>query len=195
MRIIVYSRQTSGQCEAQVELLRKSIERRGDRVIAIVADDPKIIGRGKYTGWRAVVSELAQIDQIVVNSAGDLPGKSVADLLKILATLCDNGVSLILSQDGIDTGSGSASVLHLVAAYRVAKRSEAIRRGISRARIEGKVIGRPAVSEDIRRRVQDAIANGGGIRATARRFGVSAASVINIRDAMMINIEQEKLAA
>ena len=138
MKIIIYSRQASNQCGSQVEVLRKTIERRGDKIVGFVADDPKIIGRGKYAGWRAVVSELAQIDQIVVNSAGDLPGKSVGDLLKILATLCDHGVSLISLQDDIDTSSGSASVLRLVAAYRFVKRSEAIRAGQATARAKAR---------------------------------------------------------
>jgi DNA invertase Pin-like site-specific DNA recombinase len=193
MNIIIYSRQGCNQCPSQVAVLRETIESRGDTILGIVADDQAIVGRGKYAGWRAVVSELAQIDQIVVNSAGDLPGKSVRDLLEILATLHDYGVSLISSRDGIDTGTGSGSVLYLVAAFRAAKRSEAIRRGISKARIEGKVIGRPSVSDDVRRRIQDAIANGGGIRATARRYGVSPATVINIQRIM--TVEPEKVAA
>lgn len=193
MRIIVYSRQGSNQCGSQLAVLRETIESRGDTILAIVADDPAIVGRGKYAGWRAVVSELAQIDRIVVNFAGDLPGKSVSDLLTILATLCDYGVSLISSQDGIDTSSGSASVLDLVAAYRAAKRSEAIRAGQATARAAGKRLGRPAVPDHIRRRILEALSNGDGIRPTARRFVVSAGSVVNIR--RMMAVEPEKLAA
>ena len=186
MKVIIYSRQTSGQCGAQVAVLRKTIESRGDTILAIVTDDQAIIGRGKYTGWRAVVSELAQIDRIVVNSAGDLPGKSASDLLTILATLCDYGVSLISSQDGIDTSSGSASVLDLVAAYRAAKRSEAIRAGQKMARIKGKVLGRPAVPNCVQDLILAALANGGGIRPIARKFNVSPGTVINIRRMMII---------
>jgi DNA invertase Pin-like site-specific DNA recombinase len=129
MRIILYTRQASVQSGREIELLRRTIESRGDTLISVATDDPAIVGRGKYAGWRAVVSELAQIDQVVVGSVSDLPGKSATDLLKILATLCNHGVSLSSSRDGIDTGSGSIAVLDLIAAYRAAKRSEAIKAG------------------------------------------------------------------
>jgi DNA invertase Pin-like site-specific DNA recombinase len=189
MRIVIYSRQASGQNGTQVELLCKSIGSRGDTVVGIFADDPAIAGRGKFSGWRAATSELAQIDQIVVNSAGDLPGKSVADLLKILAALSDHGVSLVSSQDGIDTGSGSIAILDLVTAYRAAKRSEAIKAGQARARAAGKRLGRPAVPERVRRRIADDLARGAGVRPTARKFKVSPASVVNVRRSLMDSAE------
>jgi DNA invertase Pin-like site-specific DNA recombinase len=182
MRTIIYYR--SGHNGTQVELLCKSIESRGDTVVGVVADDPAIVGRGKYAGWRAVVSELAQIDQIVVNTAGDLPGKTVTNLLTILTTLCDHGVSLVSSQDGIDTGSGSAAILDLIAAYRSAKRSEAIRAGQARARAVGKRLGRPAIPDSVRRRIMDDLARGAGIRPTARKFKISPACVVNFRSSL-----------
>ena len=180
MRIIIYTRLHSSQIRTEAELLRKSFEARGDTVIAIVTDDPAITGKGKYAGWRSAVSELAQLDQIVVNSAGDLPGKSTTDLLKILETLCDHGVTLVSAQENIDTGSGSAAVIDLVAAYRKAKRSESIRRGIEKSRQAGTVMGRPRVPNRVRRQIQTALENGAGIRPLARRFNVSAGTILNI---------------
>jgi DNA invertase Pin-like site-specific DNA recombinase len=180
VRVIIYSRSRLSQFGTEAKLLRQSIESRGDTVVGVVGDDPAITGKGRYAGWRAALRELAQVDQIAVMSAGDLPGKSVADLLKILETVCDKGVSLVSSQDGIDTGSGSAAVIDLIAAYRKAKRSEAIRRGIEKARLTGKVIGRPGVPNLVRRQIQTALENGSGIRPTARRFNVSAGTVVGI---------------
>jgi DNA invertase Pin-like site-specific DNA recombinase len=180
VKIIIYSRQTSTQSGRQVEVLRKAVESHGDTVVGVVADDPAITGKGKYAGWRAVVSELAQIDRVAVNSASDLPGKSVTDLLKILATLCDHGVSLIVPKDGIDTARGSVAVLDLISAYRAAKRSEAIRAGQARARAAGKRLGRPAIPERLRWHILDDLARGAGIRPTARKFKISPASVVNV---------------
>jgi hypothetical protein len=48
----------------------------------------------------------------------------------------------------------------------------------------GKGIGRPIVPHCVRDRILAALAEGGGVRTTARRFNVSPASVINIRRAM-----------
>jgi DNA invertase Pin-like site-specific DNA recombinase len=45
----------------------------------------------------------------------------------------------------------------------------------------GKRIGRPQVPPQIRDRVRANLADGHGIRSTARKFKISPASVINIR--------------
>ena len=193
MKIIIYSRQASTQCGSQLEVLRKSIESRGDKIVGIVADDPAIVGRGKYAGWRAIVDDLAQIDQIVIGSAGDLPGKSVADLLKILAVLNDHDVGLCAVHEGIDTCAGPSALLDLITAYRAAKLSEAIRAGQAKARKAGKILGRPPVPDHIKRRIADAMATEPGIRTTARQFGVSPGTIINIRRIM--SADQGKLAA
>jgi DNA invertase Pin-like site-specific DNA recombinase len=188
MRVIIYTRQAFGQGVTQGELLRKSIEDRGDTVIAVVADDPAITGKGKYAGWRAALSELAQIDQIVVGSAGDLPGKSTTDLIKIMETLCDHGVSVVVGD--IDTGSGSAAVLDLVAAYRGSKRSEAIKAGQAEARAAGTRLGRPAIPDWVRQRIVADLRSGLGVRAAGRKNNVSGASVINVRRLMAVTPER-----
>jgi hypothetical protein len=194
VRTLIYVRHASGQNGTEPELLRKSVEDRGDTVIAIFADDPAILGKGKNAGWKVMLGALGNIDEIVVGCAGDLPGRSTKELLAILSILRHHDVRLRTHREGIDTEAGPSAILDLITAYRVAKLSEAIRRGISMARIKGKVIGRPAMPDHVRRSIQIAVADGGGIRATARRFGVSPASVVNIRDAMM-RVEPERMAA
>jgi len=194
VRTFLYVRDSFGENGTEAELLQKSIEDRGDTVVACFADDPAIIGKGKNGGWNAMLANLVNVDHIVVGCAGDLPGRSVTDLLAILSILRDHDVGLRLYQEGIDTDVGPDAMLDLIAVYRAAKLSEAIRRGISKARVAGKVIGRPAMPDHIRQCIQIAVANGGGIRPTARLFGVSPASVINIRDSML-RAEPERMAA
>ena len=60
------------------------VERRGDTVRAMYVDDGRMTGRGKCAGWRALITNLGTVDQIVLTNAGDLPGKQVTDLLKTL---------------------------------------------------------------------------------------------------------------
>ena len=184
MKIITYSRQGFGQNETESEHLRKSVEDRGGVVIATFTDDPAIIGKGKYAGWRALVARLGDADQVVVGTVGDLPGKTVADLFKILATLRDQHVGLFLHQECINSDDGAAAILDLVAAYRTAKISEAIRAGQAKALACGRKTGRPAVPSRIRKKIRTALARGAGVRPTARRFDVSPATVVNIRRAM-----------
>jgi DNA invertase Pin-like site-specific DNA recombinase len=141
-----------------------------------------------------MLSGLGDIDQIVVGCACDLPGRSVKDLLAVLSTLRGQSVGLRLHREGIDTDAGPVAILDLITAYRAAKVSQMIKAGQEKARARGKILGRPAVPDYIRHRIQIAVANGDGIRPTARRFGVSPASVVNIRDAMM-SAKPERMAA
>jgi DNA invertase Pin-like site-specific DNA recombinase len=181
-RTVIYTR-TSEELEQD---LRRKVEALGGIVVAASADHvAEDRHKRRNSGWRSMLANLDGVDQIAMASAGDLPGKTVKDLLRLLATLRDHGVGLLLMDEGIDTGNGSAfTVLDIVEAFRRAKLSQAIRRGQAKALAAGKIIGRPEVPSSIRHRIQAAIASGGGIWPTARRYGVSPASVINIRRSM-----------
>jgi DNA invertase Pin-like site-specific DNA recombinase len=179
-RVAIYFRHTGPNMDVLSDL-RQAVEARGDMVVASFADDGRIAGRGKYAGWNALLASLDDVDQVAVPSAGDLPGRTVNDLLKLLATFRDRGVVLFVSDLRIDTAGASFVVLDLIRAYRAAKLSQAIRAGQARALAAGKRIGRPVIPPGILSRVAACLADGGGIRPTARRFNVSPASVINIR--------------
>jgi DNA invertase Pin-like site-specific DNA recombinase len=188
----MYSRQSFGQTEALVGL-REAAEHRGNTVVATFADDPALLGKGKYNGWRALVARLEDADQVVIGSVGDLPGRKVQDLFKILDLLRNHNVGLYSRRERISTDDGAAAILDLIAAYRAAKVSQAIRFGQAKARAAGKRIGRPLVPPVIQNRIRAALANGTAVRPTARRFGVSPATVINIR--RTLNAEPDKIAA
>jgi DNA invertase Pin-like site-specific DNA recombinase len=151
------------------------VERRGGVIVASHSDDGRIDGRGKYAGWRTLLKHLERIDQVVVGNASDLPGQKVQDLLKILDLFRHHGVSIYLDREGIDTGAGPAAVLDLITIYRYAKLSAAIKSGQKRARTQGKVIGRPAIPNRVRRCIMADIASGFGPRAVARKHHVSRA--------------------
>lgn len=185
MKIIIYTRQPLGQ--NRTDDLRRVVQSHGNLVVATFSDDPAISGKNKFAGWRALVARLDDADQIVVGSVGDLPGRKVLDLLKILAMLRERGVTLRLNQEAIDTGAGTAATLDLIATYRRAALSQAIIAGQKKARRNGKILGRPPVPDPIRLRIADALANGIGIRLAARRFNVSPGTVVNIRTMMSGN--------
>ena len=193
MRTIIYSRWVPTQNRIEAELLRAAVESRGNTVIATFNDDPSITGRGEYAGWRALITSLDQADQVIVGSVGDLPGKIVPHLLKILGMLREHDVSLAVHHEAINTDDGHAAILDLIAAYRATKLSEAIRRGIFHARKAGKIIGMPRISNRIREQIRVALQNGASIRRTARRFKISGGTVSGIRQ--MMNAEVDRLAA
>jgi DNA invertase Pin-like site-specific DNA recombinase len=179
-RIAIYFRHSGPNMDVLSDL-RQAVEVRGDMVVAAFADDGRIVGRGKYAGWNGLLASLEDVDQVAVANAGDLPGRTVNDLLKLLATFRDRGVVLYIVNQRIDTGSAGFALLDLIRAYCAAKLSQAIRAGQARALAAGKHIGRPMIPSRVMRRVVACLADGAGIRPTARRFNVSPASVINIR--------------
>jgi putative DNA-invertase from lambdoid prophage Rac len=175
-----------GTSEELIPDLRQIVQARGDTVVGVYTDDSRIDGKGKNAGWRRLLDELYRIDQIVLADVGDLPGRTVKDLLAILRTLMDHGVSLAVPSQDIDTQNGS--ILDLVTAYRRAKLSQAIKRGQDRAKAAGKKIGRPPIPACVRRQILAELAqNDCSIRGVARKYNVSPASVIAIRKAMAAN--------
>jgi DNA invertase Pin-like site-specific DNA recombinase len=178
--VYIRSARTSEELEND---LRRHVEARGDAVVGVFSDHDDVDRRRhRIEGWKALLASLHGVDQIALASAGDIPGRTIKDLLAVLGRLKDHGVSLLLLTDNIDTSTGSAfTVLEIVEAFRRAKLSQAIREGQAKARAAGKTIGRPEVPDAIRYRIQMAIAAGGGIRPTARTFGVAPSTIINIR--------------
>jgi DNA invertase Pin-like site-specific DNA recombinase len=155
LRVAIYIRQTGTEPEL-IYSLRRTIEHHGDTVVAIYADNGRLTGRGKYAEWRRLLADLNAVDQVALTHAGDIPGKTVADLLKILAILRDHRVILAILRDHrvglylhdeqIDTASSGFALLDLIRAYRRAKLSQAIRGGQAKAVAAGKRIGRCRVA-------------------------------------------------
>jgi DNA invertase Pin-like site-specific DNA recombinase len=191
--IIIYTR-SGGTDPELLHDLRQTVADRGDIALETFVDDDRIVGRGKYAGWRKLLAGLDQVDQIVVGGAGDLPGRTVADLLKILGTFRDHDVSLYLHREGIDTSSSSFATLEIVEAYRRAKLSAAIRAGQAKAMAAGKRIGRPPIPPGVLRRIRASLDEGLGIRATSRKLNVSAASVMTVARSMKTVAGAEEVA-
>jgi putative DNA-invertase from lambdoid prophage Rac len=186
-RTVIYFRRSFAPNRTDRELsdnLARAIHDRGDILVATYTDDGRITGKGKHAGWRRLLAEAGGIEQIVLADPGDLPGKTIADLLGLLATLTAHGVSLAVPSQNINTNTGPAAILSLVGAYRRTKLSQAIRLGQQRARAAGKHVGRPPIPEPVRRRIVADLTKGTGIRPTAKKFGVAPASVVNIRQVM-----------
>jgi DNA invertase Pin-like site-specific DNA recombinase len=189
-RVIIYTVSQScseGTSPHPLDHLRQTVEDRGDFVVASFVDyGPEVRLRQRNVGWRSVLASLNGVDQVAIMSAADLPGKSVPDLLKLLDHLRQNAVSLFMVKEGIDTSRAGIGfvVLDIIRAYRSAKLSRAIKIGQARALTAGKVIGRPVIPPGVLARIRVSLAQGDGVRPTARRWGVSPGTVINIRRTM-----------
>lgn len=192
--IVIYTSDQScppGTSGELLDCLRQAVEDRGDVVVGTFTDHGAEGRRKRKAGWKTLLASLDGVDQIAVASAGDLPGRSLPDLLRLLATLRDHGVGLLLLHEGIDTDSGSAAILDLIAAHRAVRVSRAIKAGQARALAAGKITGRPAIPHAVLVRIQACLRAGHGIRPTAKRFNVSPGSVINARRSMQISLNKQ----
>ncbi len=182
--VAIYAR-TNGTEPELIDGLRRIVEDRGDVVFGVFIDDASIQGKGKNAAWRRMLDSLDRIDQIILNDAGDMPGRSaVGEVLLALAVLATQGVSIVVPSLGIDTGAGMAAVIALTAAYRRGKLGQAIRRGQERAKEAGKHVGRPPIPMNVRRRILAELGAGSGVRSTAKRYGVSAGYVAAAKKTM-----------
>lgn len=160
--------------------LRAEVESHGGRIEHCLIEDGPAYGRGSRAAWNVLMANLGTIRRVVIPCVGDLPGRTMADLLKVLSMLRQHGVELYVHEQGISTADGIDAALDIIAAYRKVKRSQAISRGLARAKEAGTRVGRPPVPLAIRRRIRAAVETGEGIRPTARRFRVSPGTVLNI---------------
>jgi DNA invertase Pin-like site-specific DNA recombinase len=164
--------------------LRQAVERRGGTVVATHTDDDGSTVRARNAGWKSLLANLGEIDEVIVASAGDLPGRNIRSLLRALGALRDHGVSLHFHREGISSQDSSFALLDIAGAWQRAKLSKAIKIGQARAVEAGKVVGRPAIPHGVVVAIQRSLAGGAGIRWTARRFKVSPGSIVNIRRSM-----------
>src|SRR5271157_3458023 len=112
--VAIYPRQNGTEPEP-LHALWQTVGNRGGTVVSTYLDDAQITGRGKYSGWRNLLAHLDGVEQVALSTAGDIPGRTVADLLKVLATLRDHGVGLYLHDEQIDTGSTTFALLDIIA--------------------------------------------------------------------------------
>ena len=171
-RIAIFAGKTT-----DADQLAKIVGDRGGQVVGVY----RVGHHG--AGWKALLGHLDAVDTVAIEDIHDLIGpiRSLNELLSALARLHDESVSLFVARSRIDTQARSAAdLLALMIAFKQAKRSKAIRQGQERAVAAGRKVGRPEVRPKLRQRIADAVAAGGGIRPTAKRFGVSPGTVINI---------------
>jgi DNA invertase Pin-like site-specific DNA recombinase len=121
-------------------------------------------------------------DTLVVTKLDRL-ARSTADLYRIVTTLQQKGVSFrVLDDPTVDTSSRTGKLvlglLALIAEFETEIRRERQMEGITRAKAEGRVGGRPKkVTPEVERQVQKLRRDGLSIRRVAAEVGLSKATV------------------
>jgi DNA invertase Pin-like site-specific DNA recombinase len=145
-------------------------------------------GRDKRPGFDRLMMAVArrEIDMVAAWSVDRL-GRSLTDLLGFLTDLHAKGVDLFLHQQGLDTSTPSGralfQMLGVFAEFERAMIRERVMAGLSRARAEGKQLGRRSVEQSNAKKVKAALALRSkeiGIRRIAREVGLGVGTVIRL---------------
>ena len=200
-RVALYLRvsTTDQTVENQQRELQAVAERHGWNVVAVFTDAgiSGTKGRDKRPGYDRLCHGIArrEFDQVAAWSVDRL-GRSLQELVGLLGELHAKGVDLYLHQQGIDTGTPAGKamfqIMGVFAEFERAMIVERVKAGLSRARSQGKRLGRRPVAEDVVERIREQLAMGAGILKTAKALGVGTGTVHRVKRDMHAAVEAGK---
>jgi len=177
--------------ENQVAALRQIAERRGWEIIAEYHDAgiSGAKGRDKRPGLDQLLNDAQRRSfDVVMAWAIDRLGRSLIYLLGTIHTLEACGVDLYLDRQAIDTTTPAGRLMFQVTgAFAEFERSmirQRVNAGLKRAVEQGKLLGRPKVSEAIERLIRRHLKAGTGIVTTAQRVGCGVGTVQRVKAAL-----------
>ncbi len=186
-RAAIYARvsTSNGQTPAnQIGRLREVAEKAGWEVVEEFVDRgiSGAKGRDKRPAFdRLCMAATRREIDVVMAWSVDRLGRSLQDLVAFLSELQASRVDLYLDRQGIDTTTPGGKALYqmmgVFAEFERAMIRERVHAGLSRARKEGKRLGRPKVSRKTERAIQAARAEGKGINRIAIDLGVGSSTV------------------
>lgn len=185
-RVAIYSRvSTDGQTtENQTRELRAVAERHGWEVVSEFTDQgiSGAKGREQRPQFDSLIKGAVRREfDVVMAWSVDRLGRSLQDLVGFLGEIHAKGVDLYLHQQGVDTttpaGKALFQMLGVFAEFERSMIQERVKAGLSRARAQGKTLGRPRVSQEVEQRILAARAKGMGIQRIAKSEGVGVSVV------------------
>jgi DNA invertase Pin-like site-specific DNA recombinase len=109
-------------------------------------------------------------------------------LVTLLGELHAKGVDLYLHQQGLDTGTPAGKAMFqmmgVFAEFERAMIVERVKAGLSRARSQGKRLGRRPVTKEVVERIREQLATGSGIIKTAKLIGCGVGTVHRVKREM-----------
>ena len=178
--------------ENQLQPLQEAAARLGWTIVAIHRDEgiSGAKGRDRRPGLDAMLKGAirGEYDVVAAWSVCRL-GRSLSDLLGILGELQARTVDLYLHQQALDTSTPAGrltfGLVGLFGEFEKAMIQDRVRAGLDRARASGKRLGRPPTTPYQLDKVRAALADGRGVRETARLLRISAAKVSEVRRTMV----------
>ena len=192
-RAALYTRVSTDRqtLENQRQALQVAAERRGWEVVAVYTDAgiSGTRGRAERPGLDDMLNAAIRGGfDVVMGWSIDRLGRSLVDLLGTIQHLEACGVDLYLDQQSIDTTTPTGRLMfQICGAFAEFERSmirQRISAGLSRAKAQGKRLGRPKVPITVERQARRHLAKGAGILKVAKTLGLGTGTVQRIRRAM-----------
>lgn len=187
-RIFAYARvstidQTPGNQILEIESAGFAIE--PHRIITETVSGSRAIVQRK--GFSRLLDKMEKGDVLVVTKLDRL-GRDAVDVSNTVAKLGKIGIRVhCLALGGVDltssAGKMTMNVINAVAQFERDLLIERTQAGLSRAKAQGKQLGRPAtLSPDQQQIVHEKIEGGETISAIARQFNTSRQTIMRVRD-------------
>ena len=186
-RAAIYARVSTknGQTpQNQIIRLREVADKAGWEVVEEFVD--RGISGAKGRDGRPAFDRLCkattrrEIDVVMAWSVDRL-GRSLQDLVAFLSELQASGVDLYLDRQGIDTttpgGKALFQMMGVFAEFERAMIRERVNAGLTRARAQGKRLGRPRITKAKESRIRALRAEGMGLNKIAREVGCGVSAV------------------
>ena len=191
-RVALYLRVSTGDgqtIENQRQALEEMAARAGWQVVEVYADEgiSGTKGRERRPAFdRMLKAALRRKFDMIAAWSVDRLGRSLQDLVAFLSELKAAGVDLFLHQQALDTSSPSGralfQMLGVFAEFEAAMIRERTLAGLTRARAQGKRLGRPPVKQGVAVAVRRSLAAGVSIRRAAALHHVGISTVQRIKN-------------
>jgi len=196
-KAVIYARvSTLGQTpDNQLLELRHLAERMGWEVNQIYVDHgiSGFKGREERKAFDLLCKDAAhkKFDLIMVWSVDRL-GRSLQQLVSFLSEIHAKKIDLYIHQQGIDTTTpGGKAMFQLCGVFAEFERAlirERVLAGLTRAKANGKKLGRPTVSKAVEQAVYDLRASGKGIKAIAKQLHIGVSTVQRLTKTQPANL-------
>ena len=185
-KAVIYVRvSTDGQTTENQRLALEQVSEKSGWEIVGVYEDHAVSGakgREQRPAFDRLCKDATRREfDVVMAWSVDRLGRSLQHLVTFLGELHAVGVDLFLHQQGIDTttpaGKAMFQMMGVFAEFERAMIQDRVKAGLARARAQGKTLGRPKVSPNIRQTILHARSDGLSIRNIAKAVGVSVGAV------------------